>query len=74
MPMLTFFQNNIVLFNAPPDPASHIVQPLKAPVNHCFPGIAKLEEGDEIQLAIPREDAKISRDGDGTFFGALKLL
>uniref|UniRef100_A0AC11CYQ5 Uncharacterized protein n=1 Tax=Ovis aries TaxID=9940 RepID=A0AC11CYQ5_SHEEP len=37
-------------------------------------GIAKLEEGDELQLAIPREDAKISRDGDGTFFGALKLL
>lgn len=38
------------------------------------PGIAKLEEGDELQLAIPREDAKISRDGDATFFGALKLL
>ncbi|KAM7328939.1 hypothetical protein ACRRTK_013031 [Alexandromys fortis] len=37
-------------------------------------GIARLEEGDEIQLAIPRENAQISRDGDGTFFGALKLL
>ncbi|XP_070327527.1 tumor necrosis factor ligand superfamily member 13B isoform X2 [Odocoileus virginianus] len=42
--------------------------------HHPSAGIAKLEEGDELQLAIPREDAKISRDGDGTFFGALKLL
>ena len=58
----------------PPPLASRVVQSLKVPVNHCFPGIAKLEEGDELQLAIPREDAKISRDGDGTFFGALKLL
>lgn len=51
-----------------------VVQPLQALVNRSFPGIAKLEEGDELQLAIPREDAQISRDGDGTFFGALKLL
>lgn len=51
-----------------------VVPLLQALVNHSFPGIAKLEEGDELQLAIPREDAKISRDGDGTFFGALKLL
>ncbi|XP_034858949.1 tumor necrosis factor ligand superfamily member 13B [Mirounga leonina] len=49
--------------------------PETLPNNSCYSaGIAKLEEGDEIQLAIPREDAKISRDGDGTFFGALKLL
>ncbi|XP_012578605.1 PREDICTED: tumor necrosis factor ligand superfamily member 13B [Condylura cristata] len=45
------------------------------PNNSCYSaGIARLEEGDELQLAIPREDAKISQDGDGTFFGALKLL
>ncbi|XP_010618298.1 tumor necrosis factor ligand superfamily member 13B [Fukomys damarensis] len=49
--------------------------PETLPNNSCYSaGIAKLEEGDEIQLAIPREDAQISRDGDGTFFGALKLL
>ncbi|XP_045834485.1 tumor necrosis factor ligand superfamily member 13B isoform X3 [Meles meles] len=49
--------------------------PETLPNNSCYSaGIAKLEEGDELQLAIPREDAKISRDGDGTFFGALKLL
>lgn len=73
MPTLTFFQNKIVLFDLPflffP-----IGQPLKVLVNHSFPGIAKLEEGDELLLAIPRGDAKISQDGDGTFFGALKLL
>ncbi|XP_060040004.1 tumor necrosis factor ligand superfamily member 13B [Erinaceus europaeus] len=49
--------------------------PQTLPNNSCYSaGIAKLEEGDELQLAIPREDAKISRDGDATFFGALKLL
>lgn len=49
--------------------------PETLPNNSCYSaGIAKLEEGDELQLAIPREDAKISREGDGTFFGALKLL
>ncbi|KAF6085061.1 TNF superfamily member 13b [Phyllostomus discolor] len=49
--------------------------PETLPNNSCYSaGIAKLEEGDELQLAIPRDDAKISRDGDGTFFGALKLL
>ncbi|XP_057563660.1 tumor necrosis factor ligand superfamily member 13B isoform X2 [Hippopotamus amphibius kiboko] len=49
--------------------------PETLPNNSCYSaGIAKLEEGDELQLAIPREDAKISRDGDATFFGALKLL
>ncbi|XP_021095005.1 tumor necrosis factor ligand superfamily member 13B [Heterocephalus glaber] len=49
--------------------------PETLPNNSCYSaGIAKLEEGDEIQLAIPRENAQISRDGDGTFFGALKLL
>lgn len=49
--------------------------PETLPNNSCYSaGIAKLEEGDELQLAIPREDAKIARDGDGTFFGALKLL
>ncbi|XP_006894681.1 PREDICTED: tumor necrosis factor ligand superfamily member 13B isoform X2 [Elephantulus edwardii] len=49
--------------------------PEKLPNNSCYSaGIAKLEEGDELQLAIPRENAQISQDGDGTFFGALKLL
>ncbi|XP_068950227.1 tumor necrosis factor ligand superfamily member 13B [Petaurus breviceps papuanus] len=49
--------------------------PTTLPNNSCYSaGIAKLEEGDELQLAIPRENAKISQDGDGTFFGALKLL
>ncbi|KAK2500195.1 hypothetical protein MC885_003902 [Smutsia gigantea] len=57
-----------------PNNSCYSAEPLKVPVNHSFPGIAKLEEGDELQLAIPREDAQISRDGDGTFFGALKLL
>lgn len=71
MPTLTFFQNKIVLFDLP-----FLFFPigLKVLVNHSFPGIAKLEEGDELLLAIPRGDAKISQDGDGTFFGALKLL
>nr|ADJ93818.1 B-cell activating factor [Petaurus breviceps] len=49
--------------------------PTTLPNNSCYSaGIAKLEEGDELQLAIPRENARISQDGDGTFFGALKLL
>ncbi|KAM4859684.1 tumor necrosis factor ligand superfamily member 13B [Thomomys bottae] len=49
--------------------------PETLPNNSCYSaGIAKLEEGDELQLAIPRENAQISLDGDGTFFGALKLL
>ncbi|XP_051840137.1 tumor necrosis factor ligand superfamily member 13B [Antechinus flavipes] len=49
--------------------------PTTIPNNSCYTaGIAKLEEGDELQLAIPRENAKISQDGDATFFGALKLL
>uniref|UniRef100_G1P4I6 TNF superfamily member 13b n=1 Tax=Myotis lucifugus TaxID=59463 RepID=G1P4I6_MYOLU len=49
--------------------------PETLPNNSCYSaGIAKLEEGDELLLAIPRGDAKISQDGDGTFFGALKLL
>nr|AEO50761.1 B-cell activating factor [Erinaceus europaeus] len=49
--------------------------PETLPNNSCYSaGIAKLEEGDELQLAIPRENAKISQEGDGTFFGALKLL
>ncbi|XP_053313507.1 tumor necrosis factor ligand superfamily member 13B [Spea bombifrons] len=45
------------------------------PNNSCFTaGIAKLEEGDELQLIIPRNNAKISLSGDGTFFGAIRLL
>ncbi|XP_055965462.1 tumor necrosis factor ligand superfamily member 13B [Sorex fumeus] len=49
--------------------------PETLPNNSCYSaGIARLEVGDELQLAIPREDARISRDGDATFFGALKLL
>nr|XP_045000793.1 tumor necrosis factor ligand superfamily member 13B [Jaculus jaculus] len=49
--------------------------PETLPNNSCYSaGIARLEEGDELQLAIPRENAQISRNGDATFFGALKLL
>ncbi|XP_067392914.1 protein ABHD13 isoform X4 [Emydura macquarii macquarii] len=49
--------------------------PHSYPNNSCYTaGIAKLEEGDELQLTIPRRRAKISLDGDGTFFGAVRLL
>nr|XP_002742579.1 tumor necrosis factor ligand superfamily member 13B [Callithrix jacchus]CTQ86148.1 TPA: tumor necrosis factor ligand 7A [Callithrix jacchus] len=49
--------------------------PETQPSNSCYSaGIAKLEEGDELQLAIPRENAQILLDGDATFFGAFKLL
>uniref|UniRef100_A0A8C8RPC7 TNF superfamily member 13b n=1 Tax=Pelusios castaneus TaxID=367368 RepID=A0A8C8RPC7_9SAUR len=49
--------------------------PQSYPNNSCYTaGIAKLEEGDELQLTIPRRRAKISLDGDGTFFGAVRLL
>ncbi|XP_069828464.1 tumor necrosis factor ligand superfamily member 13B [Dendropsophus ebraccatus] len=45
------------------------------PNNSCFTaGIAKLEKGDELQLIIPRNNANISLNGHGTFFGAIKLL
>jgi len=43
-------------------------------IPNLLSGIAKLEEGDELQLTIPRRRAKISLDGDGTFFGAVRLL
>ncbi|CAH2223537.1 tumor necrosis factor ligand superfamily member 13B [Pelobates cultripes] len=49
--------------------------PESLPNNSCFTaGIAKLEEGDELQLIIPRRKANISLSGDGTFFGAIRLL
>ncbi|OCT95387.1 tumor necrosis factor ligand superfamily member 13B [Xenopus laevis] len=49
--------------------------PPSHPNNSCFTaGIAKLEEGDEIQLIIPSMKAKISLSGEGTFFGAIKIL
>uniref|UniRef100_K7GAN9 TNF superfamily member 13b n=2 Tax=Pelodiscus sinensis TaxID=13735 RepID=K7GAN9_PELSI len=49
--------------------------PLSHPNNSCYTaGIAKLEKGDELQLTIPRRRAKISLDGDSTFFGAVRLL
>ncbi|XP_049671975.1 tumor necrosis factor ligand superfamily member 13B isoform X2 [Accipiter gentilis] len=39
--------------------------PQSYPNNSCYTaGIAKLEEGDELQLTIPRRRAKISLDGD----------
>lgn len=59
---------------ASPNVLSSEQQLWKTLVAPFLPGIAKLEEGDEIQLAIPRENAQISRNGDDTFFGALKLL
>ncbi|XP_061463558.1 protein ABHD13 isoform X4 [Rhineura floridana] len=49
--------------------------PLTNPNNSCYTaGIAKLEEGDELQLTIPRIGAKIVLNGDATFFGAVRLL
>ncbi|XP_053560883.1 tumor necrosis factor ligand superfamily member 13B [Bombina bombina] len=48
--------------------------PLDYPNNTCYTaGIAKLEEGDELHLTIPRSKAKISLKGEGTFFGAIRL-
>ncbi|KAH0621767.1 hypothetical protein JD844_023389 [Phrynosoma platyrhinos] len=45
------------------------------PNNSCYTaGIAKLEEGDELQLTIPRRGANIVLSGDATFFGAVRLL
>ncbi|XP_051898826.1 tumor necrosis factor ligand superfamily member 13B-like [Pristis pectinata] len=45
------------------------------PNNSCFTaGIAQLEVGDELELVIPRIQAQIALNGDGTFFGAIKLL
>ncbi|XP_038674967.1 tumor necrosis factor ligand superfamily member 13B-like isoform X1 [Scyliorhinus canicula] len=45
------------------------------PNDTCFTaGIAKLEVGDELELVIPRTQAQIALKGDGTFFGAMKLL
>uniref|UniRef100_A0A4W3H2T4 THD domain-containing protein n=1 Tax=Callorhinchus milii TaxID=7868 RepID=A0A4W3H2T4_CALMI len=45
------------------------------PNNSCFTaGIAKLEVGDELDLVIPRIQAQIALNGDGTFFGAIKLV
>ncbi|XP_062862205.1 tumor necrosis factor ligand superfamily member 13B [Trichomycterus rosablanca] len=44
------------------------------PFNTCYTaGIAKLEEGDRVELLIPRQSANISLDGDCTFLGAVKL-
>ncbi|XP_073470583.1 tumor necrosis factor ligand superfamily member 13B [Aquarana catesbeiana] len=49
--------------------------PNSDPNNTCFTGgLAKLEEGDELFLTIPRSDIKIFLSGDGTYFGAIKLL
>uniref|UniRef100_H3A938 TNF superfamily member 13b n=2 Tax=Latimeria chalumnae TaxID=7897 RepID=H3A938_LATCH len=46
-----------------------------SPYNSCYTaGIAKLEEGDELDLIIPRCKAIIELSGDATFFGAIKLL
>ncbi|XP_067876083.1 tumor necrosis factor ligand superfamily member 13B-like [Heterodontus francisci] len=48
--------------------------PACCPNNSCFTaGIAKLEVGDELELVIPRRQAHIALNGDGTFFGAIKL-
>ncbi|XP_072434375.1 uncharacterized protein [Chiloscyllium punctatum] len=45
------------------------------PNDSCFTaGIAKLEVGDELELIIPRIQAQIALKGDGTFWGAIKLL
>ncbi|KAG5833274.1 hypothetical protein ANANG_G00274190 [Anguilla anguilla] len=45
------------------------------PYNTCYTaGVVKLEEGDRVELLIPRKTAEISLDGDSTFFGAIKLV
>ncbi|MBN3303530.1 TN13B factor, partial [Amia calva] len=45
------------------------------PYNTCYTaGIVKLEEGDNIELLIPRNEANVSMEGDSTFFGAIKLV
>ncbi|KAG9328685.1 hypothetical protein JZ751_018478 [Albula glossodonta] len=47
---------------------------MQFPYNTCYTaGIVKLEEGDRVELLIPRKSAHISLDGDSTFFGAIKL-
>ncbi|XP_066436084.1 tumor necrosis factor ligand superfamily member 13B [Eleutherodactylus coqui] len=49
--------------------------PESNPNNSCFTaGVAKLDEGDELQLIIRRSNANISLNGHSTFFGAIKLL
>ncbi|XP_007432231.1 tumor necrosis factor ligand superfamily member 13B isoform X2 [Python bivittatus] len=49
--------------------------PETSPNNSCYTaGVAKLEEGDELQLTIPRTSAKVVLNGDVTFFGAVRLL
>ncbi|XP_073526520.1 tumor necrosis factor ligand superfamily member 13B [Phyllobates terribilis] len=49
--------------------------PKSNPNNSCFTGgVAKLDEGDELLLIIPRNNANISLLGHSTFFGAIKLL
>ncbi|KAG9340697.1 hypothetical protein JZ751_021271, partial [Albula glossodonta] len=48
---------------------------MQFPYNTCYTaGIVKLEEGDRVELLIPRKSAHISLDGDSTFFGAIKLM
>ncbi|XP_078388088.1 tumor necrosis factor ligand superfamily member 13B-like [Cetorhinus maximus] len=48
--------------------------PACCPNNSCYTaGIAKLEAGDELELVIPRSQAHVALNGDGTFFGAMKL-
>ncbi|KAI1899881.1 hypothetical protein AGOR_G00066330 [Albula goreensis] len=48
---------------------------MQFPYNTCYTaGIVKLEEGDRVELLIPRKSAHISLDGDSTFFGAIKLV
>ncbi|XP_060705323.1 tumor necrosis factor ligand superfamily member 13B-like [Hemiscyllium ocellatum] len=48
--------------------------PACCPNNSCFTaGVAKLEAGDELELVIPRVQAHVALNGDGTFFGAIQL-
>ncbi|OXB78318.1 UNVERIFIED_CONTAM: hypothetical protein H355_006690 [Colinus virginianus] len=76
-----FFIYGQVLYTDTTFAMGHLIQRKKAHVFGddlslvtLFRCIAKLEEGDELQLTIPRRRAKISLDGDGTFFGAVRLL
>ncbi|XP_020384153.1 tumor necrosis factor ligand superfamily member 13B-like [Rhincodon typus] len=49
--------------------------PACCPNNSCFTaGVAKLEAGDELELVIPRLQAHVALNGDGTFFGAIQLI
>ncbi|KAJ8013190.1 hypothetical protein DPEC_G00050700 [Dallia pectoralis] len=80
----TFTMGHVVIRrkrNVVGDEASHVtlfrcIQAMH-PVDHyntCFTGgMVKLEDGDAVELLIPRSTANVSLDGDATFLGAIRL-